>query len=296
MASMSERADDFIAAVGLYARQQLQMEEEPDAKAYEHLIALGKQLGDAYVDLRKGIRHLVNVMNSEVDLFREGDQQARRSLGNVSRACALFREQVNVLVHNSPGEDAPTGEDSYDAHARDILQKNLSFENKLRAGILAKNVFMGIAPVLPLAAFDRAKLTRIGVPHDNFRGYAVINNQRVLGITYQYIFNLIEKQKEGDNPELVKQLKRLRTFESKDGALSKVVEEAFDNALAVFHAKFPGFEQVGNPCSWNNARWYWVMPKRELSLLRSAAFGVKSFRLDKWDFAFPSRTKTLKAI
>lgn len=295
--TLSMRVDELIERINFLAHLDPEDDhyQKDNAAAHAAMMLAGNVLGKECPDLRPAIKRAVNTTMSEIDQLEEGDQTPRITVNNIRKACAILREEANriIKVELESIDQGLTGEDRWDAEADQILKKNQVWENKLRAGILNKNTTMGIAPIIPMTNFNRDKLNRMGIPNDNLRGYTVLNQQRVLGITYDYVINAIEKSKETD-PLLVKKLKRVRTYESFDDVMKSAVDSMFDLALETYKARFPGTEQVGLHTSWNGARWYWIMKKRELAFLRSAALNEKNFQLKHWNFAFPSRMKTMR--
>lgn len=297
--TLTARVTELIDDIGTVLHTERDTPERDKLKS--RIVTQVQQLAAGYPDLKKAVVFLLNSVKSSIDELDNGDKPLARVRGDVLRACAALQERVNSLVHDAPDLQ---GDGSYDDSARELLHKNERYENALRAGILSRGVYAGQAPIIPLAVFNREKLNRLGISNSLFsvgmpstnrgdsamnRGYTVLNNQRVIGISFEYIRTAFERDAEGVDPDIVSKIKRLRSYEGLDSLMTKAFDAKFDEAMHQFKLRYPNTEQVGNPCVWNKARWYWVMPKRELALLRSAG-ASSGFALTRWDFAFPSRS------
>lgn len=299
-ASMADRATELIEKVLLLNRlDPLDEEDKPRIKELRDVFHTEvNQFGASYPDARKQLLILINSVYSEIEAYEDGEQSVVRMRGNIRRSAARFREFVNKLAINAPDLNTPAGQDAQEEHDRNVLQKNSEAEAKLRAGILGTGIYFNYAPVLPMASFDREKLKRLGFNVDTLSGYSVLNRQRVFGVSYDYLLRVLLNNEEliEKAPDLAKKIKRLKNVEKVDEAIAKYVNAAFSEIVETFQKRNPGYEQVGDHCSWNEARWVWFMPRRELALLRTAAWNESSFRLTRWNFAFRSTTRALPSI
>lgn len=297
---LSSRVVELIDDIGTILHTEKDTPERGKLKAI--IVTKVQQLAAGYPDLKKAVIFLLNSVKSSMDELDNGDKPIARVRGEVMRACSALQERVNQLVHEAPDL---SDDGSYDGDARELLRKNERYENALRAGILSRGVYAGQAPIIPLSVFNREKLNRLGISNSLFsvgmpstnrgdaamnRGYTVLNHQRVVGISFDYIRTAFERDAEGVDPDIISKIKRLRSYDGLDALMTKAFDAKFEEAMHQFKLRYPNTEQVGNPCVWNKARWYWVMPKRELALLRSAALSETKFSLSRWDFAFTSRS------
>lgn len=307
---LPRRAEALIECVGQLARLVPSAEDyAADKVKYQNeftrlAVALTKDLPETR--LKKAVRSLMNKVQAAQEMLEEALEEAsggtpsytpRRFFADCNRAGAAFLQETSLIAQTLPDAAADGDEDlhPHDQEALEILRRSSKSETALRAGLLSQPVYLGFAPVIPLATFDHDKLRRIGIPSANFRGYVVLEQQRVLGISFAAVQHHAETlAKLGEGKEHLAKIKRAKNFESIDRATQAFLDSVYDSMIEVFFRKYPDLTQVGNPTAWNGARWYWVMKKRELALLRGAALSEKSFRLDRWDFAFASRARTLK--
>ena len=151
----------------------------------------------------------------------------------------------------------------------------------------SKGFTVSLAPVLPLCAFSRDKLRGAGIPFELLSGYVVLTKQRVLGISFQFIKDRIEADLEDQTSDFAKELKRTKSEDSVSARFKEKINEYYEHAVNTYKARNSQMEVVGQPNAWNHARWYWMVPKGELRLMRSCVFNDKAL-LNRWGFAFNS--------
>lgn len=203
--------------------------------------------------------------------------------------------------------------DRQDDNMSSLMSKNQKVRTRLQSEITKKPLLFTTAPVLPMVSLNREKLAHAGIRFQNLQGYASLEEQRVIGISYDYVTKRLERivQDTKDavklDPALLKNMPKSekdldKLFDLALGAISQsdsqalkllrnkeaLVNHIFKDVLDTFMAKNPGYIALGTPLSWWRARWYWVIPRTELAHLRNCSYGG-SFAIDKWDFAFAAR-------
>ena len=262
-------------------------------------------LGKTWKEMRPALLKFYNTFTSTVDELANEQTTPRRAEGAILHACAALKEFANNLeLHNRLPEDEAERreflEQNQDDAASQILRKNAAIANKLRLDILPRGFTVSLAPILPLCSFNREKLARANVPFDNLNGYTVLNKQRTLGISFRFIKQQLESSiSEETDPLLTKKVIKFlksptmddKTFHTLDEVSKKVIDRYFQEAVDVFLSRNSSLEVVGVPHAWQGARWYWLVPKNELRVLRSCVFSNAS-KFDKWGFAFSRRDLT----
>ena len=290
----SDEVDELIRLVALTTNESCDRhEEEEDGETptgeepVKKLWLAIKKMGQERVFLREKLKVLWNEISSLMSAIANGEVSRARAVGNQRRACLAFKQAAEDLITKnitSAPDDANT-----EAEDERILQHNQSEAHALRVGLLRRGVYFGRGPIMPLAAFDTDKLSNMGFSVECLARYAIINNQRVLGISLDFIRERTLNQI--DDPEtnkLAARIRRAKDFKSMDKVTQDVFESNFASFLESFHAHEPGLQVVGIPSHWAGARWYWMMPQGELRGLRSAGIGGAAFRLARWAFAFKS--------
>lgn len=265
------------------AASEILSDEGADTDRIHKLI---NTLGGKNAFLRDSLKVFWNTFNSVVDELANEVTTPRRAEGAVLRACAELKKAANAAPP-APGEERDYQLEQ-DNGTADILRKNQAISNKLRLDLTARGFTVSLAPVLLLCGFDRRKLSQANVNFDNLNGYTVLNKQRVLGITYRFIIAQIEQQIADEDPELVKKFKRLKSIDSIDKRMKEAMDKFYAEAVETYLSRNSSMEVVGSPHAWNEARWYWLVPKGELRILRNCVFSSKSL-FDKWGFAFSRR-------
>lgn len=233
----------------------------------------------------KGLRtDIVKFTNTYVSLAEELNDENisfERASRELVKAAALLKAGQESYTKKLKLKESQDHQHHIDEETTQLLKRNAKVRTELQSGIIAKGVYLGVAPVLPMVNLNGETLRRAGVPCSSLSGYVVLEKQKVLGISRRYVNNQIEQMKEMGDKRLAKNLKKE----------PEVVNEVFDDLIQTWLAKHPGYTTVGTPCAWWEARWYWVIPTKELAFIRSAAYGG-NFVLNKWDFAFQSSTRS----
>jgi len=168
----------------------------------------------------------------------------------------------------------------------EFLRTARTIESRLQTAIMRKSVVVvSDAPILPMVSLSSARLRAAGIGcvdlvqregsrstalgPQALQGYVALTNQKVVGVSKAYIAELLEGA-------------TARGAAAKE----KLLEGAYQEVLDIFHARHPGHEVLGEPYAWWEARWFWLMPKRELAVLRRVA--GSSFAVKRWSFAFQS--------
>lgn len=196
-----------------------------------------------------------------------------------------------------------------------LMTKNQKVRTRLQSEITKKPLLFTTAPILPMVSLNREKLAQAGIRFQNLQGYASLEEQRVIGISYDYVTKRLERivQDVKDaaliDPAILKNVPKTekdldKLFDLALGSISQTDSQAlkllrnkealinhiFQDVLDTFMAKNPGYIAIGSPLAWWRARWYWVIPRAELAHLRNCSYGG-NFAIDKWDFAFAARNK-----
>lgn len=228
-------------------------------------------------DARPSLTRFFNAYSSVIDELNEGDltqRDAEREFVKIERELSAISSAL-----------APATQELSDTTS--ALARNQKVRSKLQSLITRMPVVLSEAPIVPMVHLNVPKLQSVGIacteliPREGSRatglgtqslqGYASLDKQRVVGISRAYIESIVEDKAAGAS-------RRLKE--------STVIEEAFQDVLDTFHHKHPGYEVIGVPTSWWEARWYWVIPKRELITLRRV--GGTALSVSKWNFAFQS--------
>lgn len=232
-------------------------------------------------EVKQTLTRFFNAYSSLIDELNEGDlslRDAQREFTKISRELSGLTSTMLALTKTPDSDETTTS----------ALARNQRERTKLQSLITRKPVVLTEAPIVPMVYLDVARLKQHGVPATNLvprdgsratglgthalQGYASLDKQRVVGISREYIESIVDEKKAAGGKRRVKE--------------GPVIEAAFQEVLDMFHTKHPGYEVLGQPTSWWEARWYWVIPKRELVALRKAS--KSALGITKWDFAFQS--------
>lgn len=158
-----------------------------------------------------------------------------------------------------------------------ILQQT-SQEGKALPSVKGKAFAVARVPVVVIPAkgvLDVALLKRDGFKVDQISDYALIHNQLVLGINPQELIKLNKGQREEG-----KEIPRSKWLEAAT-KVKAIIEKQLKIKLAIVDEK---------PYGAAGGAWFWLIPIREISLLKNA-FPGKAVHVKSWGFAFNAGAK-----
>lgn len=165
--------------------------------------------------------------------------------------------------------------DSFYKKAEDVIQRNGTESEKLES-IKDKPFAIVRVPIVPVGTkmasnipmtLSIERLRRQGFKCESIGGYAVLQNQMVLGIASQGI-------------------KKTKTSEIKTSKKSSEILEEAEHILKLISKEtksklqFVSQKAIGK----NGASWFWIMPERELDMLAKVSGGTVNIPM--WGFAF----------
>lgn len=189
----------------------------------------------------------------------------------------LDRHVVDILkLAEEQLEENPSEDESGEEDAALLIKWRLNARH-LRAELLQRGMAYGEAPIITRFPFDRNKLRRASLPFEVFAGYTVLTRQKVFGVSHAFI----EDQYDIEN-------------EAKPGKRNipeSVKVDIVKSALDLFLMRNPSLVALGETAHpWEGGRWFWVMQRNMLPILRSCGLGSSTAGgLGVWGFGFESK-------
>jgi hypothetical protein len=190
-------------------------------------------------------------------------------------ACRKARKNLSLLIANTQARLVRIEADSSDdddletfyRKAEDVINKHMGERGKL-TDIATKAFVVARVPVVPTGTpVSTEKLAGLGFKVDNLGGYAVIQNQLVLGINPSKII---------PNSSAIKSDKLKAAIQAEAESLRRKLQKTLNTRLQFVSDR---------PRTYKSGTWYWLMSERDLDLF-AKAFPGGHVKVDRWGFAF----------
>jgi len=223
-------------------------------------------------------KHVGNCLN-ELTSLREGVYASNAQVDRQTLSLITARQahtEITAMVAASEARlDKITAEsnqssDMEDAYRKDekVIQKNAAKAEQLN-GIKTKAYMIVRMPVVPSdSILSIEKLTRLGFSVDSIGGYAVLNEQMVIGISPKFLL--------GEHAGAVKGEKAGELIRAEADRLRKLLQKKTGANLQFVSDK---------PKSEGSGVWFWLMSDRDLNAF-ARAFPGQHVKISRWGFAF----------
>lgn len=252
---------------------------------------LVKAAGDKWDFLRKPLVRYINSVIGILESLNSEESSLAEAKSELTSTSSFFIAQTKKLIEEqTEGDFSQDSDDDTTA----LLAKYSGIKSKIQTEVTQRGTVFAQAPILPMVAFDRAKLAKLGFKAANMSGYVVLEDQYVLGVSRAYADKLLARSlkiidSDLEDAEAERDHDRVRTLKTQRRAVEKDgVEAIFAQVLETFLSRHKDYVVVADPAAWHESRWYWVVQRRLLPTLRTATFGGAKFAPTGWGFAFQS--------
>lgn len=252
---------------------------------------LALKISKDHTELRPKLLRVMNTYSSIVDEIVQADLTIPQARSEIAKVMKPFDTVVSSYI--TANLDSVKGSPNMDTEVKDARHRNASIKAHLSA--LAKKGVPSevLAPVLPVfkqskfqivknagglqpiqdqtIGISRTALHKLGVPHSAMFGHTVLEKQTVICIPNSYVEKMV-KDHSADQTKIDK-----KKFEE--------INELYSDVVEVFLHKHPGWEAIEPICTWGGARWYWIIDRKVITLIRKAIPGG-TFAVTGWGFAF----------
>jgi hypothetical protein len=270
--------------------------------------ALAKVSLDQMVQMIPGTKkiatELKNSLTSVASALASDDLTKKAAAEYVASYYAAFNSKLAAFLSSiKTADDAKS--DSHDdgfALSQKILDKHSDSEAALKSELLKKGYVFTKAPVVVIATpfFNPAELRRNGFNVDAFEGYFILKDQYVAGVTNEYAAQRIaDAAVAGSSGKenalgLTKDQAKKFLKEERDAKTQKKIKDAelhvLDDLVDTIKGKYAAqrFQDLGPKFGWYNARWCWLVPSGQVTLLsRSTVAGSSGGHLKVKNVSFP---------
>lgn len=216
-----------------------------------------------------GLKKAANIFTNTIISVQEGLSTAeitkKAATEELRSALDIYKETLDSII-----EDVTTHEQLdpvKDLPGLNNLSDYDSDANEIQVKLNKSGVFVGHAPVLPMASppLSQEALKKNAFLAEDFNGYPILKKQLVVGFSNEYVQQHISKS-----------MKR---------------EAVLEELVNIVKAKYKSLKlvQVGPAAGWYGATWFWLVPDRDLGLLRKSTIsgpGSTSLKVSKWSFPF----------
>lgn len=225
-----------------------------------------------------GIKKEANVFINTIVSVREGLSSSeitkKEATSELKEGLTRFETALTAMLEEVDQSEAPEAMEDLKHELSDELKAYEADTNSMQVKINNNGFFVGYAPVLPLVqpAFNSEALKKNGFTSARFGGYLILHKQLVAGFSNDYVkSHLSEKEK------------------AKGGraAEEKILQDLVDTVTAKY--KRLKLVPVAPPSGWYGATWFWLIPERDLALLRKCTMtgpNSSTFKVSKWSFPF----------
>lgn len=212
---------------------------------------------------KKIIFSFQNSVKSISDGIADSDLTQRQLREMAMKDFNEFEVSVNKLLADL--------HDSLDPLKKEVTQDQLTKfeagENEIKTHLIRNNFFVGYTTIVPITKprFSAEALVRNGFKAEDFEYYALLGKQLVCGLKSEYIKEHMEK--------------------------GVSATDVFDEFKETVLTRYKGMQlmQLGKEISWWDTSWCWLIPSRQLALLRKSTLAGGSnanLNIQSWGFPF----------
>jgi hypothetical protein len=248
-------------------------------------------LGQIATQLRMAIRqHNIRILNT-ITSVEEGMASNEISPTKARRELKAAFDEYKLEVERALDSLVIPSQEDEARSLTDVLNRStetlLSFEKNrsaVRERIKSQGVVVTLAPVLVMSTpgLDVEKLRRVGFKAKSLEGYAVLEEQTVVGLSVDVVLSRIPGRKLEEDGTPAKPSTPEQRNEIKDEFLETVIDRFRARKLI----------QLGGEFSSEQTSWFWLVPADHVKLFKScttAAHTVNSFSVKSWGFPFSNK-------
>jgi len=208
-----------------------------------------------------------------------GPMKARKEL---AEAFAEYSQSITKALDSlviPTQKDEKVAFDQVLDRSTEVLLSFASQQEAILKRIREQGIVLTTAPVLTISSppLDVSKLKSNGFKAKSLSGYAVLEDQLVVGISVDVVLSRTTRKLSKDGS------KKPSTPEERN----QIKEEFLDTVLQKYRNR--KMIAVGGENSYEKSSWFWLVPSDNLRLLRSCTIvdhTVSSVNFTKWGFPF----------
>lgn len=270
--------------------------------------SMAKVTVDQMVSLIPGIKkfsiEFKNSLTSLASALKDEDVSKKAAAEFAASYYNTFNSKLSKFLATVKTSDETKAVEQDDGFAlsKKILDQHGDSEAALKSELLKKGYVFTKAPVVVIATpfFDPNELRRNGFDVQAFEGYFILKNQYVAGVSNEFVAQRIadaavagEAGKENNLGLSKSAAKKLLQTKPDDKTLKHRAEmeaHVLDDLVDTIKSKYPTqkFQDLGPKFGWYSAKWVWLVPSGQVTLLsRSTVSGKSGGHLKIKNVSFP---------